>query len=80
MVVTDLRVLDQQLQDTIYQFDHKTGVVQKIEKDSAQLANALKAGAKIIITTIHKFAYILDQIREIPERDYAVIIDEGHRS
>jgi len=80
VVVTDLRVLDQQLQDTIYQFDHKTGVVKKIEEDSEQLARSLKAGSKIIISTIHKFSYILDKISEIPERDYAVIVDEGHRS
>ena len=42
IVVTDRRVLNQQMQDTIYQFDHKRGVVQKIDKDSTQLANALE--------------------------------------
>ena len=42
VVVTDRRVLDQQLQDTIYQFEHKSGVVQKIDEDSTQLADALK--------------------------------------
>ncbi|SDL52903.1 type I restriction endonuclease subunit R [Halarsenatibacter silvermanii] len=80
VVISDLRILDQQLQDTIYQFNHKTGVVQKIDESSEELAQALKAGAKIIISTIHKFSYILDQIGQIPERDYAVIVDEGHRS
>lgn len=42
VVVTDRRVLDQQLQDTIYQFEHKAGVVEKIDKDSKQLAKALQ--------------------------------------
>ena len=41
IVITDRRVLDQQLQNTIYQFEHKTGVVQKIDKDSKQLADAI---------------------------------------
>lgn len=43
VVVTDRRVLDQQLQNTIYQFEHKSGVVQKIDEDSTQLAEALKS-------------------------------------
>ena len=42
IVITDRRVLDQQLQDTIYQFDHSQGVVEKIDENSAQLADALK--------------------------------------
>lgn len=46
IVVTDRLVLDQQLQNTIYQFEHKLGVVQKIDKDSTQLASALSAGTK----------------------------------
>jgi type I restriction enzyme R subunit len=40
IVVTDRKVLDRQLQDTISQFEHKAGVVQKIDQDSAQLAKA----------------------------------------
>ena len=44
VVVTDRRVLDKQLQDTIYQFEHKQGVVQKIDENSTQLAEALGAG------------------------------------
>jgi type I restriction enzyme R subunit len=42
VVVTDRVVLDQQLQDTIYQFEHKRGVVQRIDKRSRQLAEALE--------------------------------------
>jgi type I restriction enzyme R subunit len=80
IVVTDRKVLDQQLQNTIYQFEHKTGVVQKINKDSAQLASALCYGTNIIITTLQKFPFVVDKVAELPERKYAVIIDEAHSS
>jgi len=80
IVVTDRLVLDQQLQNTIYQFEHKFGVVQKIDKDSTQLASALSAGINIIITTLQKFPFVLDKIGELPKRDYAVIVDEAHSS
>lgn len=80
IVVTDRRVLDQQLQDTIYQFEHKTGVVKKIDKDSTQLADALGYGTNIIITTLQKFPFVVDKVGELPDRTYAVIIDEAHSS
>ncbi len=80
IVVTDRVVLDQQLQDTIFQFDHKSGVVEKIDKDAAQLGNAIKAGIKIIITTVQKFPYILDRVHEFKAKRYAVIVDEAHSS
>jgi type I restriction enzyme R subunit len=80
IVVTDRKVLDQQLQNTIYQFEHKTGVVQKIDKDSTQLASALGYGTNIIITTLQKFPFVVDKVGELPDRKYAVIIDEAHSS
>lgn len=80
IVVTDRKVLDQQLQNTIYQFEHKTGVVQKIDKDSTQLAAALGYGTHIIITTLQKFPFVVDKVGELPGRKYAVIIDEAHSS
>ena len=80
IVVTDRRVLDQQLQNTIYQFEHKTGVVQKIDKDSIQLAYAINSGSHIIITTLQKFPFILDEVANTDNRKYAVIIDEAHSS
>ncbi|MEZ4773570.1 MAG: DEAD/DEAH box helicase family protein [Bacteroidia bacterium] len=80
IVVTDRKVLDQQLQNTIYQFEHKTGVVQKIDKDSSQLASALGYGTNIIITTLQKFPFVVDKVGELPDRKYAVIIDEAHSS
>ncbi|MCD4671652.1 MAG: DEAD/DEAH box helicase family protein, partial [Anaerolineaceae bacterium] len=80
VVVTDRRILDQQLQDTIYQFEHRQGVVQKIDQHSTQLAEALTSGANIIITTLQKFPFVLDKIDELTQRNYAVIVDEAHSS
>lgn len=80
LVVTDRTVLDQQLQNTIYQFDHKQGVVQKIDEDSQQLALAITHGTNIIITTLQKFPFALNHLADVPGRQYAVIIDEAHSS
>ena len=80
IVVTDRNVLDQQLQNTIYQFEHKQGVVEKIDKDSSQLAEAIINGKNIIITTLQKFPFALEHIAEVPGRNYAVLIDEAHSS
>lgn len=80
IVITDRKVLDNQLQNTIYQFEHKQGVVHKIDKDSKQLADAISSGSNIIITTLQKFPFILDKIETLPNRKYAVIIDEAHSS
>ncbi len=80
IVVTDRRVLDSQLQNTIYQFEHKSGVVQRIDKDSQQLADAICGSANIIITTLQKFPFVIDKVGTLPSRKYAVIIDEAHSS
>ena len=79
--MTDRRVLDQQLQDTIYQLEHAHGTVQKIDEDSAQLAAALMGEqARIIITTLQKFPFVIDKVAGMPQRRYAVIVDEAHSS
>jgi len=80
IVVTDRRVLDKQLQDTVFQFEHKQGVVVKIDRDSAQLAEALNTGTRIIITTLQKFPYVLDRVRGLAGRRFGVIVDEAHGS
>jgi len=81
VVITDRVVLDRQLQDTIYQFEHAHGVVQKIDLDSTQLAEALAGEqARIVITTLQKFPFVLDKVGDLPSRRYAVIIDEAHSS
>jgi len=82
IVITDRRVLDKQLQDTIYQFEHKQGVVQKIDKTSAQLGESLSKGIGIVITTLQKFPFVavLDEVQNLPDRRYAIIVDEAHSS
>lgn len=82
IVVTDRKVLDKQLQDAIYQLDHKHGVVVKIDdkKTSTDLAKAIESNASIIITTIQKFPYALAKIKNLEKKKYAVIIDEAHSS
>lgn len=89
IVVTDRNVLDSQLQDTIYQFEHKDGVVVRINDKEGQgsksqkLADALSRGAFIIIVTIQTFPFVLDAIANnvsLRERRYAVIADEAHSS
>jgi type I restriction enzyme R subunit len=81
VVITDRLVLDRQLQDTVYQFEHAYGVVERIERHSQQLADALAGEqARIIITTLQKFPFVLDKVEDLPARSYAVIVDEAHSS
>ena len=91
VVVTDRRVLDQQLQATIYQFEHKTGVVEKIDEDTQQLTRALSQGTPIVITTIQKFPFIAQALSTLEQKGsgvqidtagkrFAVIVDEAHSS
>jgi type I restriction enzyme R subunit len=92
IVVTDRVVLDQQLQDNIYQFEHKRGVVQKIDERSRQLAEALANAVPIIITTLQKFPFVSRQLLKMAEergeagtgalltRRCAIVIDEAHSS
>ena len=81
VVITDRIILDRQLQNTVSQFEHALGVVQRIDKSSAQLAEALVGEqARIIVTTLQKFPFVFDKITSLPERNYAVIVDEAHSS
>ena len=92
IVVTDRRVLDQQLQNTIYQFEHKQGVVEKIEEDTRQLVKALANGTPIVITTLQKFPFVAETLEKLREetqygltistkdKNFAVIVDEAHSS
>jgi type I restriction enzyme R subunit len=80
VVVTDRRVLDRQLQDTMRQFEQTLGVVENIDQTSRQLRQALEQGKTIIVTTLQKFPVIADEIGELPGKRFAVIIDEAHSS
>lgn len=89
IVVTDRTVLDSQLQDTIYQFEHAQGVVRPISREignqskSEQLAEALAEQTRIIIVTIQTFPALFDALEKYPKLAsgrYAVIADEAHSS
>ncbi len=62
VVITDRRVLDQQLQEAIYQIEHAQGVVKAVDQDSGQLAEALVDGTKIVITTLQKFPFVMQRL------------------
>ena len=80
IVVTDRRVLDRQIRDTIRQFAQVRSVVGHAET-SSHLRSLLREGKKIVITTIQKFPFILDAIgNEHRGRRFAIIIDEAHSS
>lgn len=92
IVVTDRTLLDSQLQETIFQFEHKKGVVSRIgnsdeqagfSSKSEQLTHELVSGTNIVIVTIQTFPFVIDAIREqtsLKCRSFAVIADEAHSS
>lgn len=80
IVVTDRRVLDQQIRDTIKQFAQVGATVGHAEH-SGDLRRFIAEGKKIIISTVQKFPFILDEIGAEPRgRRFALIIDEAHSS
>ena len=80
IVVTDRRILDRQIRDTIKQFAQVGSVVGHAQ-DAAHLRTLLEEGKRIVITTVQKFPFILDAIGdEHRGRTFAVIIDEAHSS
>lgn len=84
IIVTDRRVLDKQLQETVEQFEHKLGVIEYIDETKGskgkQLSKALNEKKKIIITTIQTFPNILGEVGSMKNANFAVIIDEAHSS
>jgi type I restriction enzyme R subunit len=89
IIVTDRTLLDDQLQDTIYQFEHVDGVVGRINNKegdgskSEKLAAALEKSQPIIIVTLQTFPFVLKAIENsvsLKERCYAIIADEAHSS
>ena len=79
VVVTDRRVLDKQLRNTIKQFSEVKNIIAPA-MSSQELKQALESGKKIIITTIQKFPFIVDGIDDLSDKRFAVIIDEAHSS
>jgi len=80
IVVTDRRVLDKQIRNTIKQLEQTKGVVNPVDVNSQQLKEFLEAGKSIIVTTVQKFPVISDSIAKLKSKNFAVIIDEVHSS
>ncbi len=80
IVVTDRTILDDQIKDTIKQFDHVGATVGHADH-SGDLRRFIEQGKKIVISTVQKFPFILDEIgSEHRSRSFALIIDEAHSS
>lgn len=79
IVVTDRIVLDRQISENIQGFTHTKGVIEHAEK-SKNLHEALESGKKIIISTIQKFPFVVEQISALKSKKFAIIIDEVHSS
>lgn len=82
IITTDRVVVDRQLQNAIRAIEHKSGLVRVMDDNctSNDLAYALNGNTKIIVTTIHKFNYILDIVNNLKNKTFAFIIDEAHSS
>jgi type I restriction enzyme R subunit len=84
VIITDRIIVDRQLQDAVRGIDHKSGQLKVMDDkcDSTDLAAALRGNTKIIVTTIHKFFYILDKnlLGNLKDKTFAVLIDEAHSS
>lgn len=82
VIITDKIVVDRQLQEAIKGMEHRSGFIKVMDDkcNSGDLATALKGGTKIIATTIQKFPYIVDEVANLKNKKFAVIIDEAHSS
>lgn len=80
IIITDRKVLDKQLQNTVQSLEKVKGVVKKIDKDSEQLKDSLESGSNIIVTTIQKFGVVVNRIKDLKGKTFGIIIDEVHSS
>lgn len=81
IVITDRRILDQQIRDNIRQFAQVGAIVGAVTEGSAQLRQFIESGKKIIISTVQKFPFIVDELGSAHRgRSFAIIIDEAHSS
>lgn len=82
IIVTDRVVVDRQLQSAVMGLEHKSGLIKVMDDkcNSSDLAITLNGNTKIIATTIQKFPYIVDQVENLKNKKFGVIIDEAHSS
>ena len=79
IVVTDRRVLDEQITDNIKAFGQTDKILAHADS-SSELKTAIETGKRIIITTIQKFPFICDSIKDVSDHNFAIVIDEAHSS
>jgi type I restriction enzyme, R subunit len=81
VVVTDRRILDKQIRDTIKQYAQVGATIGAVTEGSGQLREFIEGGKKIIISTVQKFPFILDELGSAHrDRNFAIVIDEAHSS
>ena len=82
IIVTDRVVVDRQLQKAVLSLDHQAGLIRTMDDkcSSHDLQIALEGNTKIVATTIQKFPYIVEELKNLKEKNFAVIIDEAHSS
>jgi type I restriction enzyme, R subunit len=80
LVITDRKVLDKQLQQTVSKLEQTEGVVSSVDINSKQLQEFLEKGKDIIITTVQKFPFISETISKLKGHTFGVVIDEVHSS
>lgn len=78
IMVTDRIVLNANMADDVNAFATEAGVVKDIRRGSKKLAKAINDGGRIIVSTVQKFSYALNELKRDKHRNYAVIIDEAH--
>lgn len=79
IIITDRRVLDRQLRDTVRQFEQQRDVVKGVTT-SSELREALEDKTKIIVSTLQKFPVIAEDVARVSGKTFAVIVDEAHSS
>jgi type I restriction enzyme R subunit len=80
IVLTDRRVLDKQLRNTIKALEAMPGILIAAGEDNTRLRDALNSNAKIITTTIQKFPFVQDVVVKLSAKKFALIVDEAHSS
>ena len=80
IVLTDRRILDKQLRNTIKALEARPGILVSAGENGMRLKDALESGAKIITTTIQKFPFVADLAARLSTKKFALIVDEAHSS
>jgi len=80
IVISDRTVIDDQLQEQVKAIESTDDVVEVIDVNSKQLAEALMSSSNIVVSTLHKFSYIFKEVGNLRNRNYAIIVDEAHSS